>query len=368
MGGDRLPRVDVPPPAPDRFDITSLGEVMLRFDPGELRIHAARSFTVWEGGGEYNVARGLSSCFQLRAAHIAALVDNPLGRLIEARMREGGVDVSGLRFVAFDGVGRAARNALNFTERGVGVRAALGVSDRGHSPTAQLTVGDVDFDACFTRWRPRCFHTGGIFAGLSQHAPAVAEQAMRWARRHGAWVSFDRNYRASLWLDRGGRASARATTDALLPQVDVLFGLDVEEAATAGIDRLDPDLPERDPTRLRAALDAVLARFPNLRAIASTLRRIDSASRHHLRGVALVEGRLVASRTYATEVVDRVGSGDAFAAGFLYGLLAGDDPQTAIEWAAAHGALVMTTPGDTSLATREEVLRLMDGADAAVRR
>src|SRR5881275_1182393 len=191
-----------------RWDLVSLGEVMLRLDPGDSRVSTTREFRAWEGGGEYNVARGLRRCFGLNTAMVTALVDNPVGRLVEDLMLQGGVDLTWLRWVADDGVGRRARNGLNFTERGFGVRGAAGCSDRGNTAVSQLEPGDVDWDQLFAsgvRW----FHTGGIFAALSETTPLVAREAMEAARRHGVIVSYDLNYRPSLWKGIGGAAKAR---------------------------------------------------------------------------------------------------------------------------------------------------------------
>ncbi|MGW2547617.1 PfkB family carbohydrate kinase, partial [Kitasatospora sp. NPDC001574] len=204
-------------------EVVALGEVMLRFDPGEGRIRTARSFQVWEGGGEYNVVRGLRRCFGLRTAVVTALVDNAVGRLVEDLILQGGVETSMIRWTPDDGVGRTARNGLNFVERGYGIRGALGVSDRAHTAVSQLSKGDVDWDAVFSagvRW----FHTGGIFAGLSDTTADVADEAMAAARRHGVTVSYDPNYRASLWAGRGGAVRAREVDLRLARHADVVVG------------------------------------------------------------------------------------------------------------------------------------------------
>ena len=192
-----------------QYDILSLGEVMLRFDPGEGRIRTARAFDVWEGGGEYNVARGLRSCFGLRAAIVTALVDNEVGRLIENLMLAGGVDLSHLKWVKHDGVGRAARNGLNFTERGFGLRAALGTSDRGNTAASRLAAGEIDWEHLFGYLGVRWFHTGGIFAALSESTPDVIEEVLACAKKHGTITSFDLNYRASLWEHLVAKENAR---------------------------------------------------------------------------------------------------------------------------------------------------------------
>src|SRR5262245_24412967 len=201
-------KLSIKAPPDCRFDLVSLGEVMLRLDPGEGRVHTTRTFQAWEGGGEYNVARGLRRCFGLRTAIVTALADNPIGRLVEDLMLQGGVDLSLVRWVQYDGAGREVRNGLNFVERGFGARAALGCSDRGHTAIAQLQPGEVDWDELFGRG-VRWFHTGGIFAALSESTPAVAREALQAAQHHGTRVSYDLNYRESLWRNAGGPARAR---------------------------------------------------------------------------------------------------------------------------------------------------------------
>src|SRR5277367_5704056 len=217
-----------------RWDQLSLGEVMLRFDPGDQRIWTTRQFAVSEGGGEYNVARGLKRCFGLETAVVTALADNPLGRLVEDLMNQGGVDQSLVRWVPYDGVGRSVRNGLNFTERGFGVRAALGCSDRGHTAISQLNPGEVDWEKIFSREGARWFHTGGIFCALSETAPLVAREAMEAARRAGTIVSYDLNYRASLWKSIGGKAKAQEVNRSLAPFIDVLFGNEEDFTAAFG--------------------------------------------------------------------------------------------------------------------------------------
>ncbi|HXM33975.1 MAG TPA: PfkB family carbohydrate kinase, partial [Pyrinomonadaceae bacterium] len=202
-------RLSVKAKAECRWDCVSLGEVMLRLDPGHGRVHTARTFQVWEGGGEYNVARGLKRCFGMDAAVVTALADNSVGRLVQDLIYQGGVDQSHIRWVKYDGVGRAVRNGLNFTERGFGVRAALGCSDRGHTAVSQLQPGDIDWEAVFVKEGARWFHTGGIFAALSESTPLVAREAMEAAKRSGTIVSYDLNYRESLWKGIGGKERAR---------------------------------------------------------------------------------------------------------------------------------------------------------------
>jgi 2-dehydro-3-deoxygluconokinase len=354
-----------------RHDLVALGEVMLRLDPGEHRIHTTRSFQVWEGGGEYNVARGLKRCFGLDTAIITALVDNPVGRLVQDLIYQGGVDQRYLRFVLDDGVGRTARNGLNFTERGFGVRAALGCSDRGHTAVSQLKPGDIDWDRIFGVDGARWFHTGGIFAALSDTTPLVAKEAMQAARRNGAIVSYDLNYRPSLWKSIGGQARARDVNRGLAPLVDVMLGNEEDFTAALGfdVDGLDEHLTALDPENFRRMIERAVREFPNFKVVATTLRQARTATVNDWGAVAYADGELhQAPNRKALEIFDRVGGGDSFASGLIFGLLSGRGPQWSVECGAAHGALAMTTPGDTTMVTLAEVERVMKGGTARVSR
>lgn len=354
-----------------RFDIVSLGEVMLRLDPGPGRIHTTRSFEVWEGGGEYNVARGLKRCFGLNAAVVTALVDNPVGRLVQDLIYQGGVDQSYLRFVPDDGVGRRVRNGLNFTERGFGVRAALGCSDRGHTAVSQLKPGDVDWDQIFAKDGARWFHTGGIFAALSETTPLVAKEAMEAAHRNGVIVSYDLNYRPSLWKSIGGEKKAREMNRELAPFVDVMLGNEEDFQASLGfeIKGLDENLSALDPENFRRMMEQATREFPNFKVVATTLRAAKTATVNDWGAVIYADGQLYrAPERRGLEIFDRVGGGDSFASGLIYGFLAGYGPQWAVECGAAHGALAMTTPGDTTMVSLAEVERVMKGGTARVSR
>jgi 2-dehydro-3-deoxygluconokinase len=354
-----------------RFDLVSLGEVMLRLDPGEGRIATTRSFRVWEGGGEYNVARGLKRCFGLDTAIVTALVDNPPGRLVQDLIYQGGVDQSYLVWAKDDGVGRTVRNGLNFTERGFGVRAGLGCSDRGHTAVSQLRPGQVDWHRIFATDGARWFHTGGIFAGLSDTTPLVAQEAMRVARRHRTVVSYDLNYRPSLWKSIGGPERARQVNRELVGLVDVLLGNEEDFTAALGFDveGLDEDLSALDPANFARMIERVVAEFPNLKVVATTLRGAPTATRNDWGAVCWHDGALhEATRRESLEVYDRVGGGDSFASGLAYGFLKGRGAQWAVDCGAAHGALAMTTPGDTTMATLAEVERVMRGGSARVSR
>ncbi len=355
-----------------RYDLVSLGEVMLRLDPGEGRIRTARTLDVWEGGGEYNVARGLRRCFGLRTAIVTALADNDVGRLIEDLMLTGGVDTSLVRWVCYDGIGRSVRNGLNFTERGFGVRGALGVSDRGNTAASQLAPGDVDWDDIFGRLGVRWLHTGGIFAGLSEIAAETAAEAMAAARRHGTIVSYDLNYRPSLWKSSGGVERAREVNCALAEHVDVMIGNEEDFTASLGIEvtGVGDNLTDLDTAAFRHMIEAATKRFPGFQVVATTLRGVITATRNDWGAVAwsAESGFIEATRRPSLEILDRVGGGDSFASGLIYGLLTGLSLPVAVEYGAAHGALAMTTPGDTSMASLDEVRKLVEGGSARVQR
>ncbi|HEY3666514.1 MAG TPA: sugar kinase [Polyangiaceae bacterium] len=352
------------------WDLISLGEVMLRLDPGERRIHTTRRFDVWEGGGEYNVARGLRRCFGLRSAIATALVDNPVGRLLEDLMLQGGVDTSLVRFDEFDGLGFAARNGLNFTERGFGPRAAVGCSDRGHSAASQLTAGDFDWPSILGEQGASWLHTGGIFSALSSTTQLVAREAMLCARENGVRVSYDLNYRPSLWKSNGGQRRARELNRELMPLVDVLFGNEEDFSAALGfrVPNTDDSYAELDTSSFRSMIREVVATFPNITTIATSLRTAKSASVNGWGGILYHQGEFFEVPQREVEILDRVGGGDSFASGIIYGFLSGKGPQFALECGVAHGALAMTTPGDTTSATLEEVRRAMAGASARIER
>ena len=354
-----------------RWDVVSLGEVMLRLDPGEGRVHTTRSFQVWEGGGEYNVARGLKRCFGLDAAIVTALADNAVGRLVQDLIHQGGVDQSHLRWVKFDGVGRTVRNGLNFTERGFGVRAAAGCSDRGHTAVSQLRPGDIDWEKVFAHEGARWFHTGGIFCALSETTPAVARQAMQLAKKHGTIVSYDLNYRDSLWRSIGGRERAIAVNRELAPLVDVMIGNEEDFTAALGfeVEGLDEHHSKLDVENFRRMIEKAVAEFPNFKIVATTLRNAKTATINDWGAVCYTSGELYQAPIRENlEILDRVGGGDSFASGLIYGFLTERGPQWAVECGAAHGALAMTTPGDTTMATLAEVERVMKGGTARVAR
>jgi 2-dehydro-3-deoxygluconokinase len=353
------------------FDELSLGEIMLRLDPGEGRIRTTREFRVWEGGGEYNVARGLRRCFGLKTAVATAFADNDVGRLLEDFILQGGVDTQFIKWMAFDGIGRNVRNGLNFTERGFGVRGAVGVSDRGLSAASQLKPGDFDWDHIFGKLGVRWLHTGGIFAALSDTTPQLVIECVKKAKEHGTVVSYDLNYRPSLWKSIGGQKRAQEVNKEIAKYVDVMIGNEEDFTACLGfqVEGADENLLHIDVTAFKQMIQTALKTYPNFKATATTLRAAKTATINDWGAIAWYDGKFHESRTYPDlEILDRVGGGDSFASGFIYGMMTTGDAQQAVDYGAAHGALAMTTPGDTSMATKSEVEKLMKGGGARVQR
>ena len=363
--------LNIKPAGTCAFDLLSLGEIMLRLDPGDGRIRCAREFKVWEGGGEYNVARGLRRCFGLRTAVATAFADNEVGRLLEDFVLQGGVSPEFIKWMAFDGVGRNVRNGLNFTERGYGVRGAVGVSDRGLSAASQLKPGDFDWDHIFGKLGVRWLHTGGIFAALSDTTPQLVIEAVTAAKKHGVIVSYDLNYRPSLWKSIGGQKRAQEVNREIARHVDVMIGNEEDFTACLGfhVEGADENLLHIDVTAFKKMIETAVKTFPNFKATATTLRAAKTATVNDWGAIAWMGGKFYESRQYPDlEIFDRVGGGDSFASGLIYGLLTTGDPQKAVDYGAAHGALAMTTPGDTSMATKAEVEKLMQGSGARVQR
>lgn len=354
-----------------KYDLIALGEVMLRLDPGESRVRTTRNFRVWEGGGEYNVARGLRRCFGLKTAVCTAFADNDVGRLLEDCLLEGGVDTEFLKWAPFDGVGRTVRNGLNFTERGFGVRGAVGISDRGHTAASQLKPGDFDWKRIFGQAGTRWFHTGGIFAALSESTAELVLEAVGAAHEHGVVVSYDLNYRPSLWKGIGGVERARAVNREIAKEVDVMLGNEEDFTACLGfeVDGLDEAISTIEVEAFKRMIEKATRAFPNFQVVATTLRTVKSATRNDWGAICWAGGGFhEAPLRTDLEILDRVGGGDSFASGLIYGLLQFNDPRKAVEYGAAHGALAMTTPGDTSMASLKEVEALVGGAGARVQR
>jgi 2-dehydro-3-deoxygluconokinase len=349
----------------------ALGEIMLRLDPGEGRVRCAREFKVWEGGGEYNVARGLRRCFGFKTAVATAFADNEVGRLLEDFILQGGVDTSFIKWTPFDGVGRSVRNGLNFTERGFGVRGAVGIPDRGHSAASQLKPGDFDWDDIFGRQGVRWLHTGGIFAALSDTTPPLVIEAVQKAREYGTVVSYDLNYRPSLWQSIGGKKRAQEVNREIARYVDVMIGNEEDFTACLGFEvkGADEHLLHIDVAAFKSMIESAVKTYPNFKVAATTLRAAKTATINDWGAICWMDGNFYESKKYPDlEILDRVGGGDSFASGLIYGLMTAGDGQSAVDYGAAHGALAMTTPGDTSMATRDEVEKLMKGGGARVQR
>ncbi len=359
------------PPEICQFDILSLGEVMLRLDPADGRVRTARRFDVWEGGGEYNVARGLQRCFGMRSALVSAFADNEIGKLLEGLILAGGVDVSNVKWSPYDGAGRNVRNGLNFTERGFGIRAALGVSDRGNTAASQLKPGDIDWEHIFGQQGVRWFHTGGIFAALSETTPAVIEEALTSAKKYGTITSYDLNYRASLWESFGGKLNCQKINRNIAPLIDVMIGNEEDFTACLGlaVEGTNENLSDLPIEGFRSMIQLAVEQFPNFQVIATTLRNVKTATINDWAALCWQDGSLYQSINRPNlEILDRVGGGDSFASGLIFGFLNGCTPQKAVDYGAAHGALAMTTAGDTSMASQEEVEALMRGQSARVKR
>ncbi|KAB2641393.1 MAG: sugar kinase [Verrucomicrobia bacterium] len=353
------------------FDQISLGEIMLRLDPGEGRIRTARHFSAWEGGGEYNTSRGLRKCFGYKTAVCTALVDNEIGHLIEDCIMQGGVATEFIQWRADDGIGRHVRNGLNFTERGFGVRGAVGNPDRGNTAASQLKPGDIDWEHLFGSLGVRWFHTGGIFAALSPTTAALTLEAVKTAKQHGTVVSYDLNYRPSLWKTIGGLTKAREVNREIARYVDVMLGNEEDFTASLGFEvaGAHDTLATIDTAAFKAMIATAVREFPNFKVAATTLRGVRSATVNDWGAILWHDGAFYASRDYPElEILDRVGGGDSFASGLQFGFLEFNDPQQAVDYGAAHGALVSTTPGDTSMATRKEVEHLLAGGSARVLR
>jgi 2-dehydro-3-deoxygluconokinase len=351
------------------FDEVSLGEIMLRLDPGEGRIRTARQFNAWEGGGEYNVARGLRKCFGLKTAVVTAFVDNEVGHLIEDFIMQGGVCTDFIQWRADDGIGRSVRNGLNFTERGYGIRGAVGVPDRGNTAASQLKPGDVDWDHLFGKLGVRWLHTGGIFAALSETTAALTIEAVKAAKKHGTVVAYDLNYRPSLWKSIGGQAKAREVNREIAKHVDVMIGNEEDFTASLGfeVEGVDHAISSIETDAFKKMIEKAVKEFPNFKVAATTLRRVITATKNDWSAILWHDGKFYESRKFPElEILDRVGGGDSFASGLAFGFLEFNCPQKAVDYGAAHGALASTTPGDTSMATRAEVEKQIKGGGARV--
>ena len=361
--------LDIKPAGSCYYDCVSLGEIMLRLDPGEGRTRTAREFKAWEGGGEYNVTRGLRRCFGLKTAVVTAFADNEIGRLIEDFILQGGVDTDFIKWIEYDGIGRSVRNGLNFTERGFGIRGAVGVPDRGNTAASQLEPGDIDWEEIFGKRGARWVHTGGIFAALSESSAAVVEEAVTVAKKHGTVVSYDLNYRPSLWKSIGGHSKCQEVNRRIAHNVDVMIGNEEDFTACLGfeVEGVDENISNIQIEKFQKMIESAVAEYPNFKATATTLRAVKTATINDWSAICWAGGNFYESNQYPElEIMDRVGGGDSFASGLIYGFLSAGDPQKAVNYGAAHGALAMTTPGDTSMVTVKDVEKIMSGGGARV--
>ncbi len=352
-----------------QFDQISLGEIMLRLDPGEGRVRTAREFRAWEGGGEYNVARGLRKCFGLKTAVVTAFADNEVGRLIEDFIMQGGVDTSFIQWKKYDGIGREVRNGLNFTERGFGIRGAVGVPDRANTAASQIKPGDIDWEHIFGKLGVRWFHTGGIYAALSETAAETTIAAVKAANKYGTIVSYDLNYRPSLWSAIGGLKKAQEVNREIAKYVDVMIGNEEDFTACLGfeVEGVDENISNIEIDAFKNMIKTAVSQFPNFKVTATTLRGVHTATVNDWGAIVWQDGQFYESRSYPKlEIMDRVGGGDSFASGLIYGFLSTGDAEKAVNYGAAHGALAMTTPGDTSMVTLKEVEKVMGGGGARV--
>jgi 2-dehydro-3-deoxygluconokinase len=361
--------LNIRPAADCKWDCASFGEVMLRFDPGFGRVRNSRSFQVWEGGGEYNVARAMRKTWGKRSTVVTALPVNDLGWLVEDFICQGGVDTSHILWREFDGIGRNTRVGLNFTEKGFGIRAALGCSDRANSAASQIRPGEFNWEKLFGEEGVRWFHTGGIFAALASNTAEAVIEAVEAAHKHGTIVSYDLNYRASLWKGQGGKPAAQTINRAIAKDVDVMIGNEEDFTACLGfeVEGMDEHISAIDPANFKKMIESAVKQFPNFKVAATTLRNARTATFNDWSAILYAGGEFYASMLRENlEIYDRVGGGDGFASGLAYGFLEGKGPQAAVEYGAAHGALAMTTPGDTSMVRVEEVEAVMKGKGARV--
>jgi 2-dehydro-3-deoxygluconokinase len=349
------------------LDLLSLGECMIRLSPpGHQRIELTPVFEAYAGGGEYNVAYALAR-YGMRAGWVSRLVDNPLGHFIRNHARTSGMDISEVVWVPYDGAGRADRIGLNFTEVGMGVRASVTLYDRGHSAQAHMKPQDVDWQRIFGRRGVRWFHTGGILTALSDTCAEVALVAMKTAHDTGTVVSYDLNFRSKLWPSK----KAIEVTKKLLPYIDVLIGNEEDFQKVLGfeVEGTDANLKTLPIDGYKKMVEKVVRAHPHIRAVGTTLREVVSGLVNNWSAIMYYDGTFFESTRFMNlEIEDRVGGGDGFCSGFVYGLLHGLTPQECVNMGAAHGALLQTTRGDTSMVTMEELTHVMRGGSARIQR
>ncbi len=348
------------------LDFISLGALVHRLDPGVIPFRKATECRIHVSGGEFNVAANLADCFDLRTGIVTAMADYPIGDLIAERVKAMGVRPFYKRFM-HNGV-NGPNMATVYSDIGRGVRAPVVFYNRANEAAALLRPGDFDWTSIFAggvRW----FHSGGIFASLSETTGAVVLEAIQAARAAGAVISFDLNYREKLWNIRGGREHAAEVLGRIVRDVDILVGN--EEDLQEGLGIAGPELPAKsrlDPTAFFGMIEHVIRKFPKIKIVATTLREVHSTNRHRWAAVAWIDGRTYASPSCDLDVYDRVGGGDGFASGFFYGLLTGEEPEEAVKLGWAHGALMTTFPGDTTMATADQVRSFARGGSARIQR
>ena len=364
-------KLNLKPKSECKYDAVSLGEVMLRLDPGEGRIRTARTFRAWEGGGEYNVIRGLRKCFGMKTGVITAFADNEVGKLMEDFICQGGVDTALIKWMDTDGIGRVCRNGINFTERGFGIRGAVGCSDRANTAISKATSKDFDFNYIFGTLGVRWFHTGGIYAAISEQTSETVLEAIKTAKKYGTIVSYDLNYRPSMWSAIGGQARAQEINKEIAKYVDVMIGNEEDFTACLGfeIEGNDTNFKELNLDGYKKMVNEAAKKYPNFRAVATTLRTVKTATVNDWSAICWADGEVYKAKDYnGLEIMDRVGGGDSFASGLIYGLMMTENAEIAVNYGAAHGALAMTTPGDTTMVSVDEVEAIMGGAGARVQR
>ncbi len=359
--------IKVKPANEVQLDLLSLGECMIRLSPpGHQRIELTPVFEAYAGGGEYNVAYALSK-YGMRTGFVSSLVDNPLGAFIKNHARTSGMDISEVKWVPYDGSGRTDRIGLNFTEVGIGVRASVTLYDRGNTAVAHMKAGDIDWKRIFNERKVRWFHTGGIFTALSDSCEDVAPEAMKAAHEAGTIVSYDLNFRSKLWSSK----KAIEATKKLVPFIDVLIGNEEDFQKVLGfeVEGTDENLKSLPIEAYKKMVKKVVAAYPNIKAVGTTLREVVSGLINNWSAIMYYDGTFYESRKFeGLEIEDRVGGGDGFCSGFVYGLLHDMTPQECVDLGAAHGALLQSTRGDTSMCTMDEVMHVMKGGSARIKR
>jgi 2-dehydro-3-deoxygluconokinase len=349
------------------FDLLALGECMIRFSPpGHQRIELTPVFEAFAGGGEYNVAYALSR-YGMRTGWISRLVDNPLGHFIGNHARTSGMDLSEVIWVAYDGIGRNDRIGFNFTEVGIGVRSSVSVYDRGHTAIAHMKPGEVDWKRIFGKRKSRWFHTGGVFTALSDDCAEVARESMKAAHDTGTIVSYDLNFRSKLWSSK----RAIEVTKTLIPYIDILIGNEEDFQKVLGftVEGTDEQFKKLPIDGYKSMVSKIVKTYPNILGVGTTLREVVSGLVNNWSAIVYYEGKFYESRKYDNlEIEDRVGGGDGFCSGFIYGLMHDMSLKQCVDMGAAHGALLQSTRGDTSMVTMDEVRHVMDGGTARIKR